>query len=154
MKLQQSIFFPALTLHTSVPLVAGIVLFWAYMGIGSLEMTPNNSPEVKALEAQQGVIQRVSLTIGIVCMVAIIAFLGQIVPCLATALLLATLAVWLVPLSKVLYAILSIVIGTSVAALWFFIIGPGGFHDLAGMFTVFASVGYILSSLLVCTIPR
>jgi hypothetical protein len=152
MKVQ--LFFSALALHTCVPLIAGIVLFWVYIGIGSLEMVPNNSPAVKALIAKQSAVQRVGETIGMLLLVAVIAFLGQIVPCLATALLLGVLAVWLLPLSKALYAVLSAVIGTSMAALWFFIIGPGGLQVIAGILTIFAGIGFVLSSLIVCAINR
>jgi hypothetical protein len=153
MKARQ-IFFTALAIHTSIPLISGVVLFWAYLAIGSLEMAPNNSPEVKAIVAQQSAFQRVERTLGLLLLVALIAFLGQILPCLATALLLALLALWLVRVSKALYFVVSVLIGTSVAALWFFEIGGGGLHGIAGTLTAFAAIGFTLSSLIVCSIAR
>jgi hypothetical protein len=134
--------------HTLLPLIVGVILFLGSVAIGSSEK--HLDTDSNAIAVRQGAPQRAVLAVGLIMVVAIIGIAGQLVPCLFMAVILAFLAAWLVPSSKVLYVVLGTVIGTSGAAVWFLYIGPGGLHAIGGMLTIFAGIGYLISGSVVC----
>jgi hypothetical protein len=141
-------FLIAMTIHTVVPLALGVILFLGNVLIKSAEMN-SRPPGADAIIAEQNPSQRIILAAGMVVLVALIGLAGQAAPCLVTAVFLALLANALIPISRILYFAIATLIGTLSAALWFYSIGPGGLHVIAGVLTAFAAIGYLVSSLIV-----